>query len=193
MKNINTPSFWDVQFKEEYDGLVNGAPHYSRWRPKHFYAVAQEIDNPKSYMVDVGCGLGHLTRFLGARFPVADVVGTDFSEFAVASTIEFGSDAFVSNCYGFETFLRDKVDYVIGMEIIEHIDHPKKFLKQCHKALKSKGKVIITTPVHGRSEAAHDHVKEYSMEELHGLMEKYFENVRIIDYGEFQLATGYKK
>lgn len=35
---------------------------------------------------------------------------------------------------------------ILAMEIIEHIDNPTHFLKECHRILKPGGKLILTTP-----------------------------------------------
>lgn len=42
--------------------------------------------------------------------------------------------------------LNKKFDIIIAGEIIEHLDNPQKFIKNCAKHLKKGGRLILTTP-----------------------------------------------
>lgn len=37
-------------------------------------------------------------------------------------------------------------DGITGIEIIEHLENPRHFLRQCHRALKPGGQLLLTTP-----------------------------------------------
>lgn len=190
-RNINTDEFWDVQFKKEWDLLVNNLPGFIRWNPYRFDTLSRFIKNGQR-ILDVGCGLGHQVRYLKARFPHSTVVGTDFSAFAVEKTKECGNVAVQSSCYNFSKIFQD-YDVVIATEIIEHLSKPKKLLKEIHNTLKEGGLCIITTPVKGVQKLEDDHMQEYSNEELRKLMEEYFDDVAIANAADFQLAVGTKK
>lgn len=41
---------------------------------------------------------------------------------------------------------REKFDYIILREVLEHLPNPQKVLRKCHHWLKSSGKLIITVP-----------------------------------------------
>lgn len=43
-------------------------------------------------------------------------------------------------------FMEDTFDVIVAGEIIEHVDEPFNFLKDCIRVLKPGGKIIITTP-----------------------------------------------
>lgn len=42
--------------------------------------------------------------------------------------------------------IKKRFDTIIAGEIIEHIENPSLFLKECRKILKDKGRLILTTP-----------------------------------------------
>jgi 2-polyprenyl-3-methyl-5-hydroxy-6-metoxy-1,4-benzoquinol methylase len=37
-------------------------------------------------------------------------------------------------------------DWVVGIEVIEHLENPRHFVRECKRILKSKGMLLITTP-----------------------------------------------
>lgn len=43
-------------------------------------------------------------------------------------------------------FHNEAFDTIICSEVIEHLENPHQFLKQCHRVLKKGGKLILTTP-----------------------------------------------
>lgn len=193
-KNINTPEFWDQQFKEEYEYFMGLVPEgYLRWEPYKFHQIAGVL-KPKNgdKILDVGCGLGHLGRYIEARYPFVEVEGCDFSPFAVQVTKQYGNKAFVSDAYSLTKHRVGYYDVVIGTDIIEHLSKPKKMLQQMYAALKDGGQCIIETPIIGRLESSHDHVQEYTTDELERLMSKYFKDVQILDAEVLQIAIGYK-
>ena len=191
-ENKNTKDFWDEQFKNEYEILTgDNKPGYIRWIPDRLQAITEEVNN-KGKVVDVGCGLGHLCRYLQARYPVLDVSGCDFSSYAVEKAREFGTEATViDSCYNLTNDYKG-LDGVIASDIIEHLEEPKRFIKQLKKVLKKGGYCIITTPIKGNFAPAEDHVQEFSIEEMGTMMGKQFKDVVVKNYNLFQLIKGKK-
>lgn len=191
--NMNTPKFWDEEFKKEYKTIIGESDNpYHRWMPDKFHALSQEIFDVKGKILDVGCGLGHLCRYLKAEFPLAEVVGTDFSDFAVKKAKEFGSKVFKSSCYELSIHRKNYYDYVIASDIIEHLNRPKKFLKEVREVLRPGGKLILTTPIKGKCMSSKDHIQEYEVKELYDLLNKYFESVEIKDFKTNQMGIAHK-
>lgn len=202
MKNPNTTEFWNTEFKKEYE-VVTGIRKmgYHRWKPAFFEEVSKHIpltdDGSILKVLDVACGLGHFCRYLKAKYPRVEIVGTDFSDFAVEKTQEMGSIAYTSDCYVLSKRYKNEYDFVVATELIEHLSHPKKFLKELHKILKPGGKVILSTPIKGCYVKADDHIREYTMEEFNKEVNRVFSNVQIHDLrnkgiGGFQLAVAKK-
>ena len=102
-------------------------------------------------ILDLGCGNGHLVKFLNAEG--YNAYGTDASEDGIAIAKAENPDRF---------FLQDlstgklpvelqniKFDTVISTEVIEHLYDPQGFVDFCKQVLGDKGEVIISTPYHG--------------------------------------------
>lgn len=198
-ENINTPDFWDQQFLDEYK-LLKGKPNknsYYRWNEYRFSQIARFIRHGEGRQIlDVGSGLGHLTRYIKARFPFHGVHGADFCPATVEKAREMSCDIdyYVNSCY--ELPFGEEMDYVIGTEIIEHLDKPGELLRQMKKVLIKGGTAIITTPLgDGVTVNSDDHVQEFTAKELKALMEQVgFMNVMVnTDHQRRQLfAVGEK-
>lgn len=108
----------------------------------YFTFVKRKISNP--VILDMGCGEGRLTAFLG--------------EYGMAEGIELSSVAVnrANKLYPHVKFVQADVlnytlneghyDVVISQEVIEHIEEQAAYLNQCAKALKKGGYLILTTP-----------------------------------------------
>lgn len=84
-------------------------------------------------------------------------------------------------------------DFIICLEVIEHIEDDKKALKNMFNLLKPSGKLIISTPsknaplyklgVAGKFDKRVGHLRRYSLEELE----------RMLDEVGFTILESYKK
>ena len=85
--------------------------------------------------LDVGCNSHFLHKEIDNENMVGlDVVLTQFKERVIkgnAQQIPLKSRTF---------------DCIVAGELIEHLDNPDLFLKECHRILRKNGKLIITTP-----------------------------------------------
>jgi SAM-dependent methyltransferase len=93
-------------------------------------------------LLEVGCGYGYLLEEAQGFFD--EQVGTEFSPGAVEQArgradrvYEGGVDQIPTN---------EHFDCIITTHVIEHVYHPRVFLEQLCKHLKSEGKIIIATP-----------------------------------------------
>lgn len=105
------------------------------------------IDNniPKDYKIlDIAAGTGAMSRRLANKgykdITANDLNGADYQ----ASEIKFTSTDLnkqFSDIFGYKTF-----DAIIAIEIIEHLENPIAFLRECSKTLKDNGFLLVTTP-----------------------------------------------
>ncbi|MEH1781792.1 MAG: methyltransferase domain-containing protein [Nostoc sp.] len=93
-------------------------------------------------LVDVGCGNGKLWSFVGDRFDY--YVGVDAVHYAdlpiQTEFIPFNLDI------GKVPLPEGYADVVCAVEIIEHLENPRAFIRELVKLTKPGGLVIVTTP-----------------------------------------------
>jgi 2-polyprenyl-3-methyl-5-hydroxy-6-metoxy-1,4-benzoquinol methylase len=92
--------------------------------------------------VDVGCGAGDLRRFLGDRFD--HYVGVDAVRYeGLPDDLEFhvgdldGDRLLVPSALG---------DVVAAVETIEHLENPRRLVREMVRIAKPRGWVVVTTP-----------------------------------------------
>lgn len=94
-------------------------------------------DDPIS-ILDVGCGYGYVAWAL--KTLQFDITGIDISRKA----IEFAKKTFDLPFHAIDIHkYKEKHDIIISIETIEHVNNPRKFIKDC---LKVAPKLILTTP-----------------------------------------------
>jgi SAM-dependent methyltransferase len=85
------------------------------------------------------------------------------------------------------TFPKDEFDFVLCLEVIEHVPRPWLAIKELHSVLKSGGVLLLTTPFHFRlhgNDIYHDYWR-FTEDGLKLLLieEAGFKQVRIMHYG----------
>ena len=100
--------------------------------------------NKKIKVLDLGCGDGRFTSFLGEFI---DIDAIELSEEAIieAKKNHPHVNFFQGSALDFN-FESEKYDVVISQEVIEHIEDQEKYMDVCYNALKKEGYLIITTP-----------------------------------------------
>jgi len=106
--------------------------------------VAEVLDKRPvgGLLADVGCGVGNLWPFVRHRF--AGYVGVDvirydgFPSDARFSKVDFDS--------GKVSLADDSVDAVAAVEVIEHLENPRAFMREIVRLVKPGGWVVVTTP-----------------------------------------------
>ncbi|MBN2384075.1 class I SAM-dependent methyltransferase [bacterium] len=133
---------------QENEGLLSPLIRDIRLRK-----VASYI-KPKSVVLDLACGSGHLAQFLpdGCRYYGVDREPgpkTDSStDFLTLDLLEHDSFDRI------QKWLRHKPDYITCIAFLEHVGNPEQFLRTYHTLLGMNGRIIITTP-HPRGRLVH--------------------------------------
>lgn len=95
-----------------------------------------------SVLVDVGCGSGKLWSFVGDRFD--RYIGVDAVRYddlpSQTEFISFDLDI------GKAPLPEECADVVCAVEIIEHLENPRAFIRELVRLTKPGGLVIVTTP-----------------------------------------------
>ncbi len=174
MENINTYDYWQ---KRHGDNLRNASRSKSTAAIAYFdFVVERIIDDPAVRVLDVGCGKGVFVQYLAQKKKEIEIWGTDFSD----NIIDFNKEYFKNNPkvdFFKSDFLndfneefaahghKDHYDYVVCMEVLEHVTDYKKMITVLNNLCTSTGKVMITVP-NKEAIRSEDHVHYFSSDQL---------------------------
>lgn len=138
--NINTKEFWDAFYSS---GAYQDTEH-----ERHQYLIDQVVKlvEPKSTVLDVGCGTGLLVETLRTQRG-CNCVGIDISEVSIDMLNKMGICGYMTELPNLPDELRkSKFDYITILETLEHLSRPEKTLKALLEHLKPGGLIISTVP-----------------------------------------------
>jgi 2-polyprenyl-3-methyl-5-hydroxy-6-metoxy-1,4-benzoquinol methylase len=134
----------------QYRALKDGNPVQRFWHYSKQLAIQRHLPpGSEDYVLDVGCGSGVITAFLGSR--TRHAIGMDNNRDAIAYAQRMFGASNVEFVYGQvdqEIEFERPFNKIYCLELIEHIymEQGLIMLKNFHRILKSGGKVFITTP-----------------------------------------------
>ena len=118
----------------------------------------------KGNILDIGCGDSYFDKRLAEKFLDVEVYGVDIF---LEKEMHEGRVHAVNSL---ERLPIDKFDYILMMDVIEHIEDGVAYLANILKYLKEGGKVIITVPAFMALYSLHDrelqHYRRYSHQSL---------------------------
>ena len=154
------------------------------------YEVLGKVVNGN--VADIGCGTGFGTHLLTAR---ADkVYGYEIDK----NAIKFAERVFPFDklffSYGDITKgIFGEYDFVIMVDVLEHIKNDKKALENVRGMLTKGGKLILSTPNRlSRYRKADTHYREYSPDELKTLLQGVFNSVELRNHALEPLSSQYE-
>ena len=107
------------------------------------YSVMQLTAQPGGRVLDIGCGAGWLTAFLGSLG--WEAMGIDVDPETVTAVRSRGLEVRLGTLEA-QDFPADYFDAIIMNHVIEHIHDPLKHLRECHRVLKKGGVLSLVTP-----------------------------------------------
>lgn len=138
----------EQDFEVDYDrywkkrGRGNG-PILSRWQKQRADYILKMIE-PGSSVLDIGCGDGAVLFYLRDKIS-SKGVGVDISQDALNEARKIGIEVIKMNVNNFDELDRlPEVDYVLGLEVIEHMANPEKFIFKIKN--KAKKALIFSFP-----------------------------------------------
>jgi 2-polyprenyl-3-methyl-5-hydroxy-6-metoxy-1,4-benzoquinol methylase len=140
--------FYNSTFYSNYRRAENdrarAEPYYmiSAYTDKHSLARRVVSKKPQS-VLDYGCGSGAFLALLRDEYTVAKVEGLEISEPAREVAINRYSLDVASSL---ETLHQEVYDFVLLMEVIEHVPDPMEFFASVSERVPIGGYVLITTP-----------------------------------------------
>lgn len=137
-------SKWD-SVAHEFDNHYKISDNVMDVDPRTLKAVRYLKTTPKSAVIlDVGCGAGHLLRLL-QHMGFTNLIGTEISpdRLKIAAKYSAGIKYIASDTLNI--FPDASVDAIVSTGVIEHLEHPEEFYKECFRVLKPEGKLIVTS------------------------------------------------
>jgi 2-polyprenyl-3-methyl-5-hydroxy-6-metoxy-1,4-benzoquinol methylase len=140
--------FYNSTFYSNYRRAENdrarAEPYFmiSMYTDKHSIARRVAEKKPQS-VLDYGCGSGAFLALLRDKYGVAKVEGLEVSEPAREVAINRYSLEVVPSP---EALHREAYDFLLLMEVIEHVPDPMEFFASVSERVSSGGYVLITTP-----------------------------------------------
>jgi len=142
-------------------------------------------DIPRGKVLDLGCGDGDyaiILKKLGFEVIACDV---DEQRFKYKTEIEFKKCDLMQRL----TFGDNSFDYVLLLEVIEHLNNPYSFMQELKRILKDNGTLILSTPnilslksrMRFLFEGAFEYFREPPLDQMHNPKEKIF-NLHIFLY-----------
>lgn len=159
------------QYKDIYEYELNGFWYKVRRSMIHYFIKKYVGINKKTTILDLGCGMGALTKEL---MVYGDVYGLDFSE----QSIRFCKERGLTNIFQGDAtnipFEDQKFDLVICLDVLEHIEQHDKAVKEIKRVLKDNGLLITFVPAFMSLWSINDdlseHKRRYIKSELNKLL-----------------------
>ncbi len=98
----------------------------------------------KKSILEIGCATGDLLALLKSQG--ASVKGLEISEFAADVARQRGLDVSTGRIEEYVKSTSQRFDIVIGMEVIEHVTSPLRFLDHVSELLREGGLLVLSTP-----------------------------------------------
>jgi 2-polyprenyl-3-methyl-5-hydroxy-6-metoxy-1,4-benzoquinol methylase len=145
-----------VTFKpiDYYDSSRKDVDHFRALEPREHIAISLlrpvMEERTGGRLLDVGCGSGlfleALDRATGTTAAGWRLIGVDVSEHAIALAQRLPFEFHRANLEDGVPEGDASVDLVYAGEVIEHVYDPDSFLSECHRVLRTDGRLVLTTP-----------------------------------------------
>jgi len=130
----------DIQLKR-----LIGVPGLYEFLIEKMIPIIIEIKEIKK-VLDLGAGSGAFIELLSERWKNWQIAAADlelFESFKLKESIPFYNVNLNSN---FSKKIKDKFDLIFSIEVIEHLENPRHFLRECYELLNPNGVLLLTTP-----------------------------------------------
>lgn len=169
---------WDRHW-DDYSESTKRVPSL-RFRRAIILNILKKEKADKFNIVDFGSGPGDLLNYISKNFNTKNMLGLELSAKGVAiSSKKLPQALFIQKNLLESRNLQKELkhlacfaDYGLCVEVIEHLDHPEKFLQNIKYYLKPDAKLILTVPGGLMSEFERHlgHRKHYTKAELSKLL-----------------------
>jgi len=105
-----------------------------------------ELNNEKT-IIELGCKYAELRKMLIETGKHFNYIGIDIDKYTLEKIDDFNSKDFI--CHDINKGIpleNNSADYIICMEVLEHLENASYFLEESKRILKENGSIIISVP-----------------------------------------------
>jgi len=184
-----------ASYLESPSRTPTGEPDFLFLKHLYAYLFIQQFVH-KKIVLDIGCGKGYGSFVLSKK--AKETYALDLQKERVIYVHEkYGSKiVFLVADASFLPFKDKEFDIIASLQVIEHVPDLKKYLFEIHRILKEGGKFILTTPNRkirlksGEKPWNPDHLREFDFTELHSILKRYFDDVKLYGlHGSSEILT----
>lgn len=164
--------------------------------PQYFERLRFAVENASGRVLELGCGIGTMTKWLASSKRVAEIVAVDAFEQAIAQLKSYQIPKVIpvtasSQDFGLPYDMH--FDTVIACELLEHLywDEEKEFLRHLRRYIHSDTRFVISVPIGWLEDPIH--VRAFSKRKFIRHLGRYYGKPICVDYssGYSQVAWGY--
>lgn len=146
-----------------------------RFYPELYPEVIRFVP-PTASVLDIGCGTGTLLYELKNKG--CKCYGVDISEVAIKKLKARGIEGEVCDVENEDIKIKEKFDYVLAIELLEHLNNPEILLQKMKKLAKKYCIIAVPDNILPPDEfPEHKHI--FDEEKFRNLLSKYFDNIII--------------
>lgn len=132
---------------DHYDQGIKKNLFQKFWHSRRFKEVAKVSDPIKGRLVDIGCHSGLFTKEIIKFVKPREIYGIDISMQSIKKAQKRIKNGIfqVADAHSLP-FKNNFFDIIFCLEVLEHVDDPKKVVREIYRVLKTDGYVIMLIP-----------------------------------------------
>lgn len=179
-----------------YNRLIEYSWHETETNfPAYFRGLKFCVEHCRGEVLEIGCGIGTMTKWIAQQELVTTVIAIDNSPEAIEKLKEYQFEGVYPVLMDLQSMNFEegrKFDTVVLCDVLEHIypDEEKRMLTSLKPYIDTNTTYIISTPIYWMDDPYH--VRGFSKSEFKKHLRRYYGEPQIIDYsvGYRQIAVG---
>lgn len=193
----------------QYPEGVLLSPEYAQWVQENQirllirlarYKFVAKLLKPSDSLLEVGCGSGLGTIFLGQHCANAKGIDVKQSEISEARQLNQRENVSFAHMDLFEAPLDEKFDVVVSLDVIEHltVEQGRRLISEQVRRLKPGGMLVVGSPSvwsypHQSPISQASDIQCYDLPELLGLVDDFVERSISFSMNDEMIHTGHHK
>lgn len=163
----------EVSMDDDWYAYTNKDHFWMKWRFSFIKDYFESRKNRIKNILEIGCGNGVNMQLFQSELGVT-IDGCDLNETALKLIENVAGKKYLFNIFDDNNQMRNKYNSVLLLDVIEHIEDDKEFVKASLSCLKKNGTVIINVPAFQSLYSKYDknmgHIKRYNKELLETML-----------------------